>query len=140
MKYILDASVYLSVISPSEVHHKRAKELWNKCDSTDPFQVPELFILEVVSGLVRKNSPTAFISEHETFISSGPKFYRHPLDLEAIHLASSIIKTARVRSADAIYLSLTHKLQGTLLTLDNEILEAPKKMKKKFSFAGKVIH
>jgi len=79
------------------------------------------------------------LSEQESFIATGPKFVIHPLSQQIISTASAIIKSSRLRSADAIYLALAHELNGTLITLDNELADVLSQKDDKFKFKGLIV-
>jgi predicted nucleic acid-binding protein len=139
LKFILDASVYISFYSPTEVHHDQAKKLWAICPEREVFHVPQIFPLEVMSGFVRRRMDASSIGDQESFITSGPKFVIHPLSRQIISTAGAIIKSLRLRSADAIYLALTHELSGTLITLDNELANVLSRNDGEFSYSGLIV-
>jgi predicted nucleic acid-binding protein len=139
LKFILDASVYVSFYSPTESRHETAKKLWSLCPEREVFHVPQIFTLEVLSAFARRQVDLESISEQESFINTGPKFTLHPLNPHIMATASTIIKSSRLRSADALYLALTHELQGTLLTLDNELIHSLSRKDSRFEFNGLIV-
>jgi predicted nucleic acid-binding protein len=139
LKFILDASVYISFYSPSENQHETAKILWALCGERDVFHVPQIFILEVLSGFARRRMDVGSIREQESFINSGPKFVLHPLNPQIMETASTIIKSVRLRSADAVYLALAHELKGTLLTLDSELMNSISRKEAPWDFNGSIL-
>lgn len=48
---VLDASLFLAVISLNEIHHESARKLYDGMPADRPFIVPVLFRIEVLSAL-----------------------------------------------------------------------------------------
>lgn len=119
MSFVLDASVYIARHSPKEAHHERAKELWHLAAVT-PFQVPEIFALEIVAAYSRLQIDPETLSEHRA-LTTSVKFVAYPLDKALIEEAIVVARDGRTRAADAIYVALALRLQATFLTLDMKL-------------------
>ena len=48
---VLDAAVFVAAISPSEIHHAAARELYDTAPEDRPFLVPSVFRTEVLAAL-----------------------------------------------------------------------------------------
>ena len=51
---VLDASVFVALVSPSEAHHQVARALYRLLPENRPFFVPSLFRVEVMAALARR--------------------------------------------------------------------------------------
>lgn len=122
MTPVLDASVFIAVISPAERHHGRARRLFDSHPDTEPFLVPDLFRLEVVAGLSRRGEPAAFVDTVDAVIR-GPRFHSRPLDGVLLDRTVLVARTARLRAYDAVYVALALLADAPILTLDEEVVQ-----------------
>jgi predicted nucleic acid-binding protein len=117
---VLDASVFVSALSPSEVHHARARGLLAATPEDEPFLVPSLFRVEVIAALARRGESAELLDTVEALVS-GRRFHAVALDSEALDLAVQVVRTARIRAYDGLYVALALARDATLLTLDTEL-------------------
>jgi predicted nucleic acid-binding protein len=54
-EHVLDASVFVAAISPKEIHHVRARELYDSAPENHSFLVPALF--RVVHRILSVRTP-----------------------------------------------------------------------------------
>lgn len=123
---VLDASVYISLISPSEVHHEHAVRLVNSIPDQEPFLVPSLFRVEVIAALARRGESAELLDTVAVLIS-GPRFHSVPVDASLIAQAMVVARAARLRAYDSVYVALALKEGATLLTYDLEVRDRASK-------------
>lgn len=118
---VLDASVFVAAISPSEVHHAQARKFWEGYPDDESFVVPALFRTEVIAALARRGESDEFLDTVDALVS-GPRFYAVPLDAALLDGATTVARQARLRAYDAVYVALASSRGDGLCTLDSEIL------------------
>ena len=121
MTPILDASVFISAISPSERHHRQARLLFESHPDSAQFLVPELFRVEVVAGLARRGEPPELLDAVDAIVR-GPRFYVCPLDEDLLAESVRVVRLARLRAYDAVYVALALAHRQPLFTLDAEVV------------------
>lgn len=117
---VLDASVFVAAISPAEVHHAAARDLFDAHPATRPFLVPSLFRVEVLAALARRGEPDELLDAVAALVSSQ-RFHSIEVDSALIDHALQVARTARLRAYDSIYVALAMDRGATLLTLDAEL-------------------
>ncbi|MDP2313677.1 MAG: type II toxin-antitoxin system VapC family toxin [Pseudomonadota bacterium] len=122
MSPVLDASVFIAAISPTERHHHQARRLFDSHPDTEQFLVPELFRVEVIAGLSRRGEPADLLDTVDAVIR-GPRFHARPLDGELLERAVHVARVARLRAYDAVYVALALMWNEPILTLDGEVVE-----------------
>ncbi|MDP2306246.1 MAG: type II toxin-antitoxin system VapC family toxin [Pseudomonadota bacterium] len=122
MSPVLNASVFIAAISPTERHHHQARRLFDSHPDTEQFLVPELFRVEVIAGLSRRGEPADFLDTVDAVIR-GPRFHARPLDGELLERAVHVARVARLRAYDAVYVALALMWNEPILTLDGEVVE-----------------
>lgn len=122
MSPVLDASVFIAAISPTERHHHRARRLFDSHPDTEQFLVPDLFRVEVIAGLSRRGEPADLLDTVDAVIR-GPRFHACPLDAELLERAVHVARIARLRAYDAVYVALALMWNEPILTLDGEVAE-----------------
>jgi predicted nucleic acid-binding protein len=120
VEVVLDASVFVAAISPSEVHHRAARALYDSFPEDRAFLVPALFRVEVIAALARRNEPTELLDAVEV-LTSGPRFHGVAIDAPLIDEAAGMARVARLRAYDAIYAALALGHGAALWTLDVEL-------------------
>ena len=117
---VLDAAVFVAAISPSEIHHAAARDLYDTAPEDRPFLVPSLFGTEVLAALARRGESDELLDTVEVLISS-PRFHPVPIDAPLIERASEVARAARLRAFDAIYAALALERNAALLILDGHV-------------------
>ncbi len=119
--FVLDASVAVSSLRGGDPNHARAvSSLAPLLQGTDSIVVPSIFDVEVVASLVRAGYAAAdarraadlFVGRAR-IVTLGPRGAR---------AASGVAARTRLRTGDAIYVSVAEREALPLLTLDGEIL------------------
>jgi len=112
--------VYISSISPLEVHHEQALHLMRSVPEDQPFVVPSLFRLEVVSALARRGELEELLNTVKVLVH-GPRFHAVPLSEALLENAQEIAEVAGLRAYDAVYVALARETKARLLTFDREV-------------------
>ncbi len=112
--------MYISSISPLEVHHEQALQLMRSIPEDQPFVVPSLFRLEVVSALARRGESKELRDTVKVLVH-GPRFHAVPLSDALLENAQEIAEVAALRAYDAVYVALARETKAHLLTFDREV-------------------
>lgn len=112
--------MYISSISPLEVHHEQALQLMRSVPEDQPFVVPSLFRLEVVSALARRGESKELLNTVKVLVH-GPRFHAVPLSEPLLENAQEIAEVAGLRAYDAVYVALARETKAQLLTFDREV-------------------
>ncbi len=122
MTPILDASVFVAAISPTEPHHHRARLLFHSHPDSAPFLVPELFRIGVVAPLTRRGEPPELLEMVDALVR-GPRFTACPLDEDLLTQALHVARLARLRAYDAVHVALAITRGEPILSLDEEVIQ-----------------
>jgi predicted nucleic acid-binding protein len=122
MRYVLDASVAVASLRPTEpLHAASVAYLSPLLAGRDTIVVPAIFRVEVASALARAGFTAAQVGRFVgAFLASarvatiGPK---RAIDIQAVAVDT------RLRAADAIYVWLAQKEGLPLVTGDAEVLQ-----------------
>lgn len=117
---VLDASVFVAAISPSEVHYPAAREVYDSHPENRAFLVPSLFRVEVLAALARRGEPDEMLDTTDVLVS-GPRFHCVAVDAPLIEAATRVARVARLRAYDAVYVALALSHDAALLTLDSDV-------------------
>ena len=121
MTPILDASVFIAAISPSERHHRQARLLFESHPDSAQFLIPELFRVEVIAGLARRGEHAELLDAVDALVR-GPRFYSCRLDEYLLGESVRVARLARLRAYDAVYVALALGRGEPLFTLDGEVV------------------
>lgn len=121
MTPVLDASLFIAAISPSERHHRQARVLFDSHPDSAPFLVPELFRVEVVAGLARRGESDELLDVVDALVR-GPRFTPCTLDGDLLEKAVQVARLARLRAYDAVYVALALLRGEPLYTLDGDVV------------------
>jgi predicted nucleic acid-binding protein len=122
MRLVLDASVAIASLRPSEPDYAAARARVRRIvNGDDVAVVPSLFISEVAGALVRLGfDPTtvdafvaALTAAPNEVVTIGPK---------RAHAAARVAVATKLRGADAMYVWLAAREAVPVCTLDREIL------------------
>lgn len=121
MTPVLDASLYLAAITPTERHHARAVALFDSHPMPAVYLVPALFRVEVIALLARRGEVPEVLDIVDAAIR-GSRFATAPLDDGLLDEAARIARTAGVRAYDAVYVALASLRSAPLYTLDGDVI------------------
>jgi predicted nucleic acid-binding protein len=119
---VLDASVLVAFLSPSEAHHKQAVTLYRSVDAAVPFIVPSVFPIEVLSAFAMRGVQESYLKGVQGMVW-GPKFRRVELDDKLLHQAAKVVEQCRTRAYDSLYVATALLANEPLLTLDREVID-----------------
>lgn len=117
---VLDASVFVASISPREIHHVEARDLYNSYAADRAFLVPSLFRVEVLAALSRRGEPDELLDTVDLLVS-GPRFHSVPIDGSLIERSAQVARAGRLRAYDAVYVALALNAGAAFLTLDSDV-------------------
>ena len=117
---VLDASVFIAAISPSEIHHRAARGLYDSHAEDHVFLVPSLFRIEVLAALARRGEPDELLDTADVLVS-GPRFHAVAVNDALIDTATHVARSVRLRAYDAVYVALALNRDASLLTLDADV-------------------
>lgn len=120
MKYVLDASVAVAAVRPSETHHRAARSrLARILSGADEIVVPAIFDGEVASALVRGGAALAHaVSFLERDLAARRIVTLGPRAAKGI---VAVAGATRLRAADATYVWTASTRGLPLVTLDGEM-------------------
>jgi predicted nucleic acid-binding protein len=121
MTPVLDASVFVAAISPSERHHAQARTLYESHPDAQPYLVPSLFRVEVIAALARRGESDELLDVVDALVRS-PRFHTCVLDPSLVERTTSVARRARLRAYDAVYLALALSVGAPLYTLDADLI------------------
>ena len=122
MNPVLDASVFVAVVSPSERHHAQAVALYESHPERMPFLVPGVFRVEVISALARRGEQADLLDVVDALLR-GPRFFPHAVDDHLIDTATEVARRAGLRAYDAIYVAVALNTESPLYTLDVDLID-----------------
>ncbi|MBM4245706.1 MAG: type II toxin-antitoxin system VapC family toxin [Deltaproteobacteria bacterium] len=131
---VLDASVFVAAVSPSEIHHVAARHLYDAYAADRAFLVPSLFRVEVLAALARRGEPDEVLDTVDLLVS-GPRFHGVPVDSPLIERSAQVARVARLRAYDAVYVALALNTGAALLTLDSDVRATVAEVFPSLSFA-----
>ena len=119
----IDASVFVSAFTPSEIAHQASKEFMASVrDQSLPIIVPILVLPEISAAFSRGQSNPklgmAFVKELQNF----PNTTFINVDKTLANLAVEIAANHRLRGSDAVYAAVALRFGTELITLDKEQL------------------
>lgn len=122
MSAVLDASVFVSAVSPAERRHALARALLDRLPPATPWLVPALFRVEVLAALARRGESAELLDLIDAIVR-GPRYWAAPLDAALLDRAARVAREARLRAYDAVYVALALERGVPLCTLDAELGE-----------------
>jgi predicted nucleic acid-binding protein len=132
---VLDASVFVAAISPREIHHLAARDLYDAYAADRAFLVPSLFRVEVLAALARRGEPDELIDTVDLLVS-GPRFHSIPIDGFLIERSAQVARAGCLRAYDAVYVALALNADAAFLTLDSEVRSKVSEVFPSLSFAA----
>lgn len=119
--YVIDASVHIADVRPSEPHHGEARAFLDQVRRTGaPAYSPIIVLAEVAAGVARGTGRSGLARRLTNLLRRVPNFVFLPVDEALGDLAAEVAASQQVRGCDAIYIALAQQLSATLVTLDGE--------------------
>ncbi len=118
---VVDASVIISAILPSDPHHERSKVwLHNLANSGHHFSAPALLLSEVAAPLSRAYDQPDLAKQVVQTLSTAPFAKIVPVSIPLANRAAVIAADYRIRGCDSVYVALAEALGEKLITLDKQ--------------------
>lgn len=118
---VVDASVWLSRLVASDVHHGHTRRWLEREDRTGGlFVTPALALPEVSGAIGRRTRRPRLAHEAVRRLLGLPNLRVVALDAELAEHASALAAELALRGADAVYVALAERLDLALVTWDRE--------------------
>jgi len=120
---VVDASVWVSGLTPGEVHHPISQH-WLAAHLAAGGQViaPTLLPVEVAAAITRRSGDPLLGEQGMDAVLRLPVHSLVTLDVQLSMRAARFAIDLRLRGADAVYVAVAHSLQIPLITWDREQL------------------
>jgi predicted nucleic acid-binding protein len=127
---VVDASVIIAAINPSDPHHEVSKRwLDDLIRSGNHFSAPTILLSEVSAPLSRAYNQPELAQKVVQTLMEAPFIKLFPVSASLAHQAAVIAATYQIRGCDAIYVALAETLDEELITLDKQQSERAKSVK-----------
>ena len=119
--YVIDASVLVADIRPSEPHHEAAHAfLQGVRDRGCPVYLPAIVLPEIAAAISRGTGDSVLARRFVALIQRIPHFEIVSVDEALGHLAAALAARHAVRGCDAVYVALAEARGARLITLDHQ--------------------
>jgi len=126
---VVDASFIVSCYFKKEKFHKKAKQFFQKLlAEKETILLPEIAFPEIASAVARGTGNSKYATEFCREIRNLPNFIFIPIDQVISEISVEIASNYFLRGADAIYVAVAYKYNGTLVTLDKKQKEGASKI------------
>lgn len=124
MRYLLDASVFISAIQKTETNHRVAKTVLGIVQSENIGLVAHaLFFFEVHSTLQRKSGDSSKWAKALAYAKALPVAKFAGIDQRLFLNQERLLSTLGLKGADSVYVAIAAEHKANLITFDKEILE-----------------
>jgi predicted nucleic acid-binding protein len=121
---VADASVWVSALVASEVHHASSRAWLGERDAAEQVVVaPDLLVPEVAAAIARRSGRPAHGHRAVAALLRLPNLRLVVLDAELAEQAGRIAADSKLRGTDAVYAAVAKRLGVPLVTWDREQLE-----------------
>lgn len=119
--YVVDAGVWVSRVVEEDVNHE-ASRLWlaGLVEEGATIAVPALLLAEVAGAIARRTGRPELALQALSLLQRLPNMRLVPIEAELAQLAGRFAADLGLRGADAVYVSLAHRLGVPLVTWDGE--------------------
>ena len=119
--FVVDASVHIADMRPSEPHHREARAFLDFARQTgEEVYGPIIVLAEVAAGIARGTGRPSLTRRLTLLLRRIPNFIFVPVDEMLGDLAAEVAAAQQVRGCDAVYIALAQQLSAILVTLDAE--------------------
>jgi predicted nucleic acid-binding protein len=113
--YVVDASVHVAEMRPSEPHHSEARAFLDHVRNG-----PIIVLAEVAGGISRGTGQPDLARRLTGLLERVPNFVFVPVDETLGQQAAEIAAGFQIRGCGSVYVALAGQLGATPITLDNE--------------------
>ena len=122
--YVVDASVWVSRLVPSDVHHQPSLRWMDGALTRGELLAAPALLLAVVAGAVsRRTGQPEIAAQAVDLLEQLPNSRLVTVDPQLARLAASLAGLHRLRGSDALYVALAQQLGFSLVTWDREQAE-----------------
>jgi predicted nucleic acid-binding protein len=119
--HVVDASVWVSRFVDGDVHHEPSREwLAGRLEEGTTVAAPALLLAEVAGAIARRTNRSTLAMQALSLLQRLPGVRLVPIEMELAQLAGRLAGDLGLRGADAMYISLAHRLGVPLVTWDRE--------------------
>lgn len=119
--FVVDASVHIADMRPSEPHHQEARAFLDYVRQTgEPAYQPIIVLAEVAAGITRGTGRPGLARRLTGLLRRIPNFIFVPVDDTLGESAAEIAASQQIRGCDAVYVAVAQQLGAILVTLDGE--------------------
>ena len=123
MTYVVDASVWVSDIRPSDVNHNASRAFFDRIRlQGEPLVGPSLTLVECAGAISRPTQNPRLGTAAVAIIGVTPNLALVELSEDRARKAAAIAASHALRGADAVYAQVAVENSATLITWDNEML------------------
>lgn len=122
MKWVIDASVFVSSARSDEPNYKMSREFLRKAQNNEIY-CPTLVLAECAAAISRQTDDPSLAEELVDIIMDLPAINLIPLDLPLARKASTMALQYRLRGADSVYVAVAEAFDAGLITWDKEMLK-----------------
>lgn len=118
---VVDASVWVSLFVPQDVHHHQSRRWIEEriSDRTD-LVIPALLPIEVSGAISRRTGEPNLAHRAVGILLRVPGVRLIPIEQQLGMLSARVAADLRMRGADAVYVAVAHRLNVPLVTWDLE--------------------
>lgn len=120
---IVDASVLVAVITPTDAFHALAREWLDRTGDAERVRAPAVAIAEVAGAVARLTGSRSAAVTAITRFTSGNALRLISTNAAFCLRAANIAAEHQIRGCDSMYVALAAQLGETLFTFDREQLE-----------------
>lgn len=119
--YVVDASVWVSRFVRADAHHELSR-LWlaGLVEEGTAIAAPALLLQEVAGAIARRIGRPELATRALSLLQRLPNIRLVPIEAELAQVAGRFAADLGLRGADAVYVSLAHRLGVPLVTWDKE--------------------
>ena len=120
---VLDASVWISSLLTTDVHHVRSDQWLVRTSTTgEQLLVPSIFLPEVAGAFMRRLGDRIAATAVLQKTLSSPALQIVPMDLAFATSAAQLALDLSLKGADAAYVALAVERNSPLVTWDRELI------------------
>src|SRR5579872_1480494 len=124
LSIVVDASVWISWLRPSETNHKASSIWMEQFITKNGFLVsPAMLLIEVAASISRLTGQALRAKEAINRLNSISRIQISPMDSSLVQLAIDAATNLQLRAGDAIYVALAHQLNIPLISWDKEQIQ-----------------
>jgi predicted nucleic acid-binding protein len=119
--HVVDASVWVSRFVEGEFHHEPSREWLARCvEEGTMIAAPALLLAEVAGAIARRTNRSELAARALSLIQRFPGMRLVPIEMDLAQLSGRLAGDLGLRGADAMYVSVAHRLGVPLVTWDRE--------------------